>query len=238
MSRLIRASIFALLIVAPAASVRAELAIVASNLTLAPGGVGTMNFTVTSNSGDQLMDFGLGLQIKKVGSPTSLIQFTSSQPDPYGNANYVFAGESSGADASLPFWGAPQEKAFPSDMITGGDTDDGSTAGYVTIPSTPGGLHTFLASVQFSAPKGATAGDRFQVVLLTDSGLTYFDTPNGTLLSYSIQAGGGLVTIASVPEPSSALTGLIGATFLGAAEGFRRRRSGRRLARRPRSDRS
>lgn len=237
MSRLIQASILALLIVAPVASVRAELAIALSNVTLAPGGIGTMNFTVTSGRSDQLMDFGLGLQITKVGSPTSLIQFTTSQPDPYGNANYVFAGESFNADQipSLPFWGTPKTTSFISDTIPGGDSDD-STQGYVTIPSTSGGLHTFLASVQFSAPKGATAGDTFQVVLSSDPGLTYFDGTGGTL-GYSVQAGGGLITIASVPEPSSILTGLIGAAFLG-AEGFRRRRRCRRLARCARADRS
>lgn len=236
MNRFIRASIFALLLVAPAASVRAELTIVASNVTLAPGGVGTMDFTVTSDSGDQLTDFGLGLVITKVGSPTSMIQFTSSQPDPYGNTNYVFFDESAGQDTSIPFWGSPKNS---NSTITGGDTDDGNgkTPSYVTIPSTSGSAHTFLASVQFSAPLGATDGDSFQISLSSSASFTYFDSTGGPL-RYTVQTGGGLVTIQSVPEPSSMLTGLIGVTFVGAAEGFRRRLAGRGPARRTRADRS
>src|SRR6185437_14400111 len=135
--------------------------ITASDVTVAPGGTGTMDFTITSNSNDTLSQFGLELNISLVGATTSLLQFTSSQPDPYGNSNYEFSGESSQSDLGLPLWGVPYSTNYPLDTIVGGDSDDGSTLGYVTIPGTAGGAYSYLGTVQFQSAPGATQGDQF-----------------------------------------------------------------------------
>jgi hypothetical protein len=174
-----------------------------------------MDITVTSNSSDTLSAFDLELLITPVGHPTSLLQFTTAQLDPYGNPNYVFAGQSLNSDLLLPFWGLPYSTSFPNDTISGGDSNDGSGLGYVTIPPNAGGAYSYLATVQFQAPLGAPLGDKFQISLVNDPSFTYFDDQNGNALNYSVGSTGGTVTIASVvPEPSSltllALSGLTG----------------------------
>ena len=93
MNRSIQAFAFAIILLGLTATrARADLAISLSNVSLAPGGTGTMDITVTSKSSDTLSAFGLELLITPVGHPTSLVQFTTAQLDPYGNSNYVFAG--------------------------------------------------------------------------------------------------------------------------------------------------
>jgi hypothetical protein len=180
----------------------AEPTITASNVILAPGGTGTMDFTITSGSGDTLSSFGLELLITKVGNPASLLQFTTAQPDPYGNMSYVFAGESFNGDADpiLPLWGNPTTTHYPNDTISGGDSDD-SNQSYVTIGAAAGDPHSYLGAVQFSIPQGAMLGDQFQVSLVTDPNFTYVDDESGDPLTYSF--AGGLVTIATIPEPST-----------------------------------
>ncbi len=112
------------------ARVHADLTISLSNATVTTGSIGTMNFTVTSNNSDTLSAFGLELLITPVGTHSSLLQFTSSQPDPYGNANYVFNSGSFGSDNGIPFWSSPGETHYPSDTITGGDMSDAPWATY------------------------------------------------------------------------------------------------------------
>ena len=160
MSRSIPAIAVAVLLVGlpPATSAPgADLTITESNspVLLAAGGTGTLDFTIASTSNDTLSSFGLELQITPVGTPTSLLQFTSTQSDPYSNLNYVFYGESTNQDLNLPFWGPATQTIYISDTITGGDSDDGSDAGFVTIPATPTGAHSYLATVQFQGAAGS-----------------------------------------------------------------------------------
>ncbi len=213
MNRSIQAFAFAIILLGLTATrARAGLDISLSNVSLAPGGIGTMDITVTSNSGDLLSGFGLGLLITPVGHPTSLLQFTTAQLDPYGNPNYVFAGESLGSDLGVPFWGLPSSTSYTYDTISGGDLADPSVGpGYVVIPSTS----TLLAEVQFQAPQGATLGDQFQISLVNNPNFTYFDDQYGNPSLTIDSITGGTVTITSVvPEPSSltllALSGLSG----------------------------
>ena len=180
---------------------RADLVVSLSNVNLTPGSTGIMDITVTSNNNDTLSAFGLELQILPVGTPTSVLQFTTSQPDPYGNSNYVFRNESFNSDNGLPLWAVPATPPSPFVSILGGDLDD-STQGYVSIPSTAPGPHTYLASVQFQAPEGATLGDQFQISLVNDPNFTFFDDKSGNNLVPFSSVGGG-VAVEAVPEPSS-----------------------------------
>ena len=212
MNRSIQAFAFAIILLGLTATrARAGAIITLDDVTVAPGGMGTMDITVTSDSSDTLSAFGLELQITPV-SAASVLQFTTSQPDPYGNSNYVFYNESFNADnGSIPFWNVSSPPS-PFLTILGGDSDD-SNQGYVSIPSTPGGSRTYLATVQFQAPQGATQGDTFQISLVNDPNFTYFAyDQNYDLLNYT--STGGTVMISSVPEPSSltvvALCGLSG----------------------------
>ena len=203
MSRWIRAAATAAILLGPAAAgARADLILAASDATVAPGGLGTIDFTVTSTGNDGLSSFGLELNIATSG-PSLGLQFTPAQPDPFGDALYVFHGESSGSDLAIPFWSAPYQTHAPNDTILGGDQDDGSGLGYVAIPGTAGAPRTYLGSVQFRVPAGAIPGDQFQVSVVTGPN-TYFDGPDGEPLGYS---GPGAGAWSRSPSPRPPLSG-------------------------------
>ncbi len=204
-NRSIAAFAFAMILLGLTANhTRADLIITAGDVTVTPGGIGTMDFTVTSDSNDTLSAFSLGLNITVVGGTSSLLPFTTAQPVPYGNPNYVFSGESINSDLSLPSWSLPYQTNYPSDTIVGGDSDDGSTLGYVTIPSTAGGAYSYLGTVQFQAAATAPLGDQFQISLVNDPKLTYFNDQYGDPLNYSSNVG--LVTIVSEPASLALLS--------------------------------
>jgi PEP-CTERM motif len=195
-----------------ATQARADLSVTLESVILASGGTGTMDISVTSNGGDTLSSFGLELQIAPTPGTTSVLQFTTTQTDPYGNSNYVFSGESSNSDLGIPFWSNPTlTPPYNALTITGGDMDD-LTQGYVSIGASPDGPNTYLATVQFQAAPGATVGDGFLVSLVNDPNFTYFDDQYGNpYLSTNVSVSGGMVTIAAaVPEPSSLMMTLAG----------------------------
>jgi hypothetical protein len=192
---------------------RADLTVTLDNVTLAAGGTGMMNISITSDSSvalDTLSSFGLELMISPVGTPASILTFTETQADPMANPNYVFPTQSTDVALGIPFWSVPTTPP-PITTISGGD-EDNFGASYVSIPSATGEPGTYLATVQFASPMGggAPAGDMFQISLVPDAGLTYFDDQNGNALNYSVV--GGLVTIgpSSVPEPSTMTLTLVG----------------------------
>jgi len=196
---------------------RAGVIIALDNVTVAPGGTGTMDIAVTSNSlaSDTLSQFSLALQITQKPGTTSFLTFTGGV-DPYNNPNYVFSGESFNVNNGLPFWGPPFTTIYTYDSISGGDAAN-PLGTFVTIPSTVGEPNSLLATVQFQA-LGTNPGDQFQISLVPptydpSNVSTQFDDQNGALLNYT--STGGTVTITSVvPEPSSltvvALSGLSG----------------------------
>ena len=199
---------------------RADLSFMLSDATINPGGIATVDVSVMSSTPYTLSDFSLGLQIMPDGTPTSFLQFSTgmSQPSaPFGNSNYVFAGQSFDQNTMTPFYSDPYATAYQGDSITGGDTDytPQQGFGYVSIGTAGMTSTTFVAQVQFFAPAGATPGDEFQIMVLTTSPFTEFDDPGGNALSISSgPSTGGFVTVgAAVPEPSSlviTLTGLGG----------------------------
>jgi hypothetical protein len=170
------------------------------DVTIPASGTGTLGFTITSNDNTTLSAFGLGLMI----SPTSsgFPYFPTTQPTPYDDPNYVFAGES--AMSPLPFWFTyPAGDEFPT-TVNGGDID-ASSLGYVTITT-----QYDLATVMFQVtPAGAP--EQVQITLVSDPGFTYFDDLNNNPLNYTASMVGGVVNInvSAVPEPSSlALAGI------------------------------
>jgi len=213
-NRSIQAFAFAIILLGLSATrARADLNIALSDVTLAPGGTGTMDITVTSNSSVTLSLFSLTLQITQMPGTTSFLTFTGGVDPPYSNSNYVFSNQSFNSDFGQPFWAPPFTTVYTNDSISGGDSADPTVGpGYVTITGT-----LLLATVQFQA-LGTNPGDQFQISLVPptydpSNVSTQFDDQNGALLNYT--STGGTVTITSVvPEPSSltvvALSGLSG----------------------------
>ena len=180
-----------------ATSAYADLSITLSNETIGPDAIGTMNIYASSNAGDQLNYFNLELLITTIGSPTSLLEFTTSQADFSTNPDYVFYNNSSNDGA---FWRPPYTTNTLNDTISGGDTDSADSGnGYVTLPTT----NVLIAQVQFQAAPGATPGNQFQVSLVSDPSFTTFQDPNSNAFNYTVNADGGVVTIGAVPEPAS-----------------------------------
>jgi len=213
-NRSIQAFAFAIILLGLTATrARAGAIITLDDVTVAPGGMGTMDITITSNSGDTLSLFSLALQITQMPGTTSYLEFTGGVDPPYSNSNYVFSNQSFNLDFGQPFWGPPFTTVYTYDSISGGDSADPAVGpGYVTITGT-----LLLATVQFQA-LGTNPGDQFQISLVPptydlSNVSTQFDDQTGALFNYT--STGGTVTIASaIPEPSSwtllALSGLSG----------------------------
>ena len=194
---------FATMLLGLTASVaRADFQVTLSDVKLPPGGTGRMDFLFKSDNNDTLSQFGLGLMIKPVGTPATLLEFSANQPVPYNNPTYVFSGHSFNSDNALPFWSHPYLTNYASDTIIGGDSNN-SSQGYVSIQNTFQGPHSYLASVEFDVPSGAAIGEQFRISVFTDPFFTYFDDRNGNPVAYSIVGTGGVVTVAVVPEPAS-----------------------------------
>lgn len=177
------------ILLALAAPARADLVITGGAATVSAGGTGTVDFTIQSTSGDMLSAFGLQLQIT-VQTGGSFLQFTGSQPSPYTNPNYVFAGDSFGQTFPLPFWYSPTTTTTPNDTIVGGDSTNSGNA--YTVSSTGTGPGSYLATVQFQAPGGAAVGDSWSIALVPSSGAgngnTYFSDQNGNPINFTSSA--------------------------------------------------
>lgn len=195
-----------LLCLALATPAQADLIITGENATVTPGGVGTVDFMISSTNSDTIDSFNLQLQITTT-SGNSVLQFTpsASQPDFSINSNYVFLGTSGGP----PLWSNPTETATTNDTIAGGDFSSSD----ITITSS-----YLLAQVQFQADAGASLGDTFAISLVTSAAFTNFNDGN-TSIAYTSSAA----TVTVTPEPATlALAGVAGLT--GAIYSWNRRR--------------
>jgi hypothetical protein len=203
---LLLAAISGLFLLAPA---RADFIITGGSATVAPGGTGTVDFTITSTNpaGDALGSLNLELLISRT-SGTSFLQFSTVQPDPYDDPTYVFSGSSFGEDFGVPFWGFPFSTVTGNDTITGGDSYDPSAGGTMITPS----WSYLVARVQFRTDPHASAGDTFSIALVSDPLQTYFLAPDP--LTYSYTSSDATIRIASsenpLPEPASVALAAIG----------------------------
>ncbi len=206
----------AVLWLALAAPARAGFIITGSTTTIPAGGVGIVDFYITSDcaTGNQLSSFQIQLQASQTFSPTNdglNLQFTANQPTVYDQATYVFAVSSFFMDTNTPFWGNPFSTVTANDTIVGGDSND-SAQGYTTIAF---GTPYLLAQVQVDPSQ---ALDVFSINLTPSSGsfntgTTYFDDPNGDGIGFTSIPG----TVetegpqgSATPEPSSLLLAGIG----------------------------
>lgn len=204
---------------------RAGIIISVGSTTTAPGGIGIVNFYITSDNpnGDQLGSFQIQLQASEVSGADGLnLSFTANQPTVYDQSNYVFSGNSGFQDSSTLFWGTPFSTVTANDTIVGGDFND-SAQGYTMI--LPGTTY-LLASVQVDPSQ---ANDVFSITLVPSSGSgngqTYFDDPNGNGIQYS-STPGTVTTVTATPEPSSlVLTGI--GSLCGLLYSWRSRRQAR-----------
>ncbi len=136
MTRSIQVIAFAMILFALTTTrARADLVVTLSDVKLAPGGIGTMDISTTSDnivSGDTLSSFGLELVITPVGTPSSIPAFLSGADQPiafYDISNYVFYEQSFNANPAYggpyPFWSdpyaSPPSDSYPAGEITGGD---------------------------------------------------------------------------------------------------------------------
>ncbi len=105
-----------------ATNARADVVISATPapVIVSPGGTGLMSFFITTDNSDTLSQFQLELEITPVGAPSSVLQFTQTQPDPFNAATYVFAGQSFFEANSIPFWNV-SNPPNPFTTIIGGD---------------------------------------------------------------------------------------------------------------------
>jgi hypothetical protein len=224
----------ALLLGALSSRARADIEITATNVTISGGGIGYMDFTVSSTDGDTLSAFGLTLQITPVNPANAGddLQFTTSQPNawdptPYPNSSftgsdYVFAGVSGVQSLGQTYWALPSQTGASPPYLSITSNADYDSSGSVQLTST-----SYLGSVEFQAA-AVSSQEQFQVSL---AGGTYFADSQGNNLNFSLLSGGSvtvnpyMVESMSVPEPTAALTSLTGALCFAAYGWLRLRRA-------------
>ena len=161
----------------------------------------TLDLTVTNQI--TLAYVGLEMQVSAaVGNP--LFLDPTVQPTSFLTAaNYVFAGQSSDGDFSLPYWTQFNPDITPNaSQIIGGD----STVTTLNVTLAPGTY--LLAVVEYDLPSNVTGP--VQVLPENDPvGATYFQDENSSSYSYSYgfdtgtNTGTFTINTAAVPEPSS-----------------------------------
>ena len=234
----------ALLLAVFAGPSRADITISIQNTSVAQGGSGTIDVFLTSNasssSPDMINFYAFQLQISNNGVDNTQLAFSSNQDFGYVsnsslNPAYVFLGDSTAAQSSPPFIGAPNLTVYPNDTFFGGDsTNSGNPV------SLSAGTTYLLASLTLTAVTNAApmVGDSFTISLIPSAGDGSLNTnPNNFFDNFNFGTGGetsatpytstsGTVTIvaAAVPEPSTMVMGLTGSLILIGAHGRRRKR--------------
>jgi len=207
-----------LLLSAPSAE--AEIIVNIAKLDIQAGSsTGTLDVMISSDGAPvQLGSFGFEFLITRAnGTPTEL-DFTASQPQPFGDSRYVFYQQSLFDPGPL---GNVTTTSTNDDTYTGGDQTTNAN-GYVTVTGP-----VLLTQLQFTLDTSLrpVVGDVFNVSLIPGAGAagqttspTYFQDPSGDYLVYS----SNIAPVTIVPEPSSLISWTVG--LLSAASIFRRLR--------------
>jgi hypothetical protein len=234
-------------LVAPA---RTELHVVIGSTSIAQGGTGTIDVSLTSDATsnpDMINNLGFTLQITQVVGSGQL-RFASSQDFGYLNAGpspgpqYVFSGNSadwiSGQAFPPPVGGLVTQSAtgYANDTFIGFDSTNDLGPVSLSASSTP----VLLARLTLDAGMNlVNPNDRYQISLVPSSGdgsqssspATYFDVIDSgrhetSSVSFDSTPGTVMITTAVIPEPASTITSLTGAVLL-TAYGWRRCRCSR-----------
>jgi hypothetical protein len=238
---------YLLLLLTAVSAIPAQAGLVVSvgSTTVAQGGTGALDVylssTAPSSSPDQINDYAFTLQI----TPNSAgnLAFSATQDFGYLNgSNYVFFGNSADYIAGLvsppPIGGTPFTTVYANDSFLGFDNTNDFTS--VSLSSSSGKV--LLATLTLDASI-TSAGESFTVSLVPPSGNgssssgsgTYFnvvDSNFNELSSVPFTSTSGTVNIvgASVPEPSSIVSGLTGLLILAGFHAARRVRCSRHVS--------
>ena len=186
--------------------VRADLVISVDSLTLAPGGTGTLDVNINSTNplGDNLDTFGFEFQITT--SRPTVLEFVSTQPNPYSNSSYVFFNNSLNQGPPVFALGTVSSVGAQSNTYIGGD-------GTVTGSADIGSPNQLLLQLSVTAATGALSpvpGNTFTISLIPGANTSFSD--NGTGIPFTSTAGTVTISPASVPEPEPLV--LLGFTVL------------------------
>jgi hypothetical protein len=194
MKRRILLSVALFLVFLPA-TIRAELILSVTNLTLPVGGIGYVDVMVSSNSndGDLVNAFNLDLCLATQGQ--TRLEFATVQPDlQLSDNDYIFFNNSFASDTTIAI-GAVSTLVEPNDRFVGGD----NTANFADVLVTSPRL---LARLQVTADTALPPNEGDVFVLAVNANSTSFqngDVVNPTLVGFSVSNTG---TISVVPEPA------------------------------------
>jgi len=190
------------IIVGSVSSASAALIITVGDLKIDPGKTGSVDVTIRSTTGTDLLDiFGAVLQINGPG-----LTFVNPPGDTQlADLNYIFNGD------SLGLGGVILSNANPDDTYFGGDGTV-SMAG-VLVPTTD----SLLLRLDVMASASTKPGDTFTISLQTGDPDTFFVDPNFAPIDFSTTAG----TVTITPEPTSIF--VLGMTMSGLAVVWRKR---------------
>jgi hypothetical protein len=208
---------------------RADLVIDIGGTTIT-GTTGSVEVAIRSDQlfGDPLQNFNFQFFIIPASGTATQLAFLAPQNDSeFSDPAYVFATDSFKINFNAASPGSPLTMGnlsttnFINDTFIGGDfTDSGND---VTV--SPSGALLVTLDFTTSTAVSPSNGDQFLVTLGTDPDFNYFQDSNGNSIGF--QSHSGLVTIGSVPEPSSLSLILIALGSGAIAHSWRARRSSR-----------
>ena len=218
-----------------ASPARAGFLVSMTSPAIPQGGTGTLDVflasTASPTSPDLLNNFAFTLQI----TGTNELQFSPSQSFGYlSSSQYVFAGDSSDQMTSSP-GGTVATTVYKNDTFVGND----STFSGNPVSLSSANMPVLLAALTLDAAI-TNPGDTYSISLVPSSGngsmnsssKTFFDVVDFSNTGLETSAvpfttstsGTVMITGASIPEPSSLVSGLTGMLILAVAVGVRRLR--------------
>ena len=215
---------------------RAGLIVSIGNASVAQGGTGTVDVSLTSTAGssspDQINNLAFTLQIT---GPNEL-QFSSAQNFSYLNSSqYVFSGDSTDQNTSSA-GGTVTTTSYANDTFVGSDSTVSGNP--VSLSSTSG--QVLLASLGLNAAV-TNVGDSYTISLIpgqgdgsmSSSASTFFDVFNfstgaeTSAVPFTSTPGTVTIVASAVPEPDSIISGLTALLILAGFHGVCRIRRSR-----------
>jgi hypothetical protein len=209
---------------------RASFIIEIGSTSILKGGTGTIDVSIVSTASSATPDLLNNYAFELLISGPHDLQFSNPPSTAYAaNSKYVFFGDTAGVSASVSSKNATNDTLDTSDSTATGNPVSLSSA------NTP----VLLATISLSAPTNSVnVGDSYTISLVPPSGNgsiagnppTFFDFFNfdtggeNSAVPFTSTPGTVRITQASVPEPASIISGLVGLAFLSGLHGMRRLR--------------